>query len=253
FLKNLKRPIPLFLLYITAIFTQEYKIKRPISYYLRQDMNGSLFSRGIILFKNLRLKSCKCHFIYRQRIRLFTRRPEMGATWVLYSLPFGTDIWICLPIFVTVSGFFLWGLNALAIKYNCPHRKYSLGAAFWQIFAGLLQQSMLVSILTTMQPTLPFSNFEDLRKLPDWQLGTVTNSALTDLLQFSPEGSAMRDAWENKVIKYPKTSLVTENRQGMKNILSIHKYAYLGGMGKHRISPSTNASGEGNVHRQYWI
>ncbi|KAB7495134.1 hypothetical protein Anas_13380 [Armadillidium nasatum] len=108
-----------------------------------------------------------------------------------------------------LSSFFLWGINALAIKYNCPHRKYSLRAAFWKIFAATEKEpflssgklvmvtsslcslilytcysAMLVSILTTMQPTLPFSNFEDLRKLPDWQLGTVSNSALTDLLEF---------------------------------------------------------------------
>ena len=42
--------------------------------------------------------------------------------------------------------------------------------------------AILVSILTTMKPSLPFSNFEELRERPDWNVGVRTNTALADAL-----------------------------------------------------------------------
>ena len=41
---------------------------------------------------------------------------------------------------------------------------------------------VLVSILTTMKPRLPFRDFEELQKRPDWNLGVRTNTALADFL-----------------------------------------------------------------------
>ena len=42
--------------------------------------------------------------------------------------------------------------------------------------------AILVSILTTMSPTLTFTNFEELRNHPDWLIGVRTNTALADAL-----------------------------------------------------------------------
>lgn len=56
-------------------------------------------------------------------------------------------------------------------------------AGFW---TGLIlftcYSAILVSILTTRQPQLPFRNFEGLLENPDWNLGVRTNTALADAL-----------------------------------------------------------------------
>lgn len=44
---------------------------------------------------------------------------------------------------------------------------------------------MLVSILTTMTPRLPFTDFEGLLQHPEWNLGVRTNTALADALAVS--------------------------------------------------------------------
>ena len=42
--------------------------------------------------------------------------------------------------------------------------------------------AILVSILATMEPMLPFADFEELLQNPDWNLGVRTNTALADSL-----------------------------------------------------------------------
>ena len=51
--------------------------------------------------------------------------------------------------------------------------------------------AVLVSILTTMAPTLPFRDFKEMLENPDWNLGVRTNTALADALAVSWKGGCV--------------------------------------------------------------
>ena len=56
-------------------------------------------------------------------------------------------------------------------------------SGFWMgMILVTCYSAILVSILTTRQPQLPFKNFEGLLQQPDWNLGVRTNTALADSL-----------------------------------------------------------------------
>ncbi|RXG61929.1 Xanthine dehydrogenase, partial [Armadillidium vulgare] len=78
--------------------------------------------------------------------------------------------------------------------------------------------ALLVSILATLQTNLPFRNFKDLQKLPEWKLGVLQSSAMFDLLSMAPEGSTKNIVWKQNVLKYSKTAIVTTHRAGLENV-----------------------------------
>ncbi|RXG51469.1 hypothetical protein Avbf_18613, partial [Armadillidium vulgare] len=68
--------------------------------------------------------------------------------------------------------------------------------------------AFLVSVLTTAKPSLPFRTFEDLRNLEDWKVSVHTNSVFSRTLKNAKQGSAMREVWDNKVVKYWEETLI---------------------------------------------
>ncbi|XP_076051305.1 glutamate receptor ionotropic, delta-1-like [Oratosquilla oratoria] len=187
--------------------------------------------------------------------RLYIRRPVLEATWALYGMPFGGYLWLSVPFLVLVCALMTWSLNRLSNVFGHTSHGISPGEAFWIMFSGLMQQSsavepkpasgkivffmgfwagmilftcysaILVSILTTMQPQLPFKNFEGLLESPDWNLGVRTNTALADALALAPPDSPQRLAWQRFVTKDPPNNLVNSNDQALANVLK-GKYAF---------------------------
>ncbi|RXG53922.1 Glutamate receptor 1 [Armadillidium vulgare] len=105
------------------------------------------------------------------RTKLYIRRPDKSLGWDLYILPFGLEMWISIPFFIFIT---------VNVSYG----------------------AFLVSVLTTAKPVLPFRTFEDLRDLEDWKVSVHMNSAFSTALKYANKGSAMREAWDNKIVKY---------------------------------------------------
>ncbi|XP_042867604.1 glutamate receptor ionotropic, delta-1-like [Penaeus japonicus] len=181
--------------------------------------------------------------------RLYIRRPVLVGSWTLYGQPFDGFLWACVPVFLVVCGASLWLLNWATVKNGVNDHCILIEDAFWIMFCGIVQQStiveprpmsgrivffagfwtglilftcysaILVSILTTRQPQLPFRNFEGLLENPDWNLGVRTNTALADALALAPPGSPMRLSWETFVGKDPINNLPSNNDDALNSVL----------------------------------
>ncbi|XP_042230992.1 glutamate receptor ionotropic, delta-1-like [Homarus americanus] len=187
--------------------------------------------------------------------RLYIRRPILEGTWTLYGQPFGGYLWMCIPVSIVVCAGMLWGLNWLTVYLKVNDHIILPLEALWIMFSGLVQQStvidprpvsgkivffsgmwmgmilltcysaILVSILTTRQPKLPFKDFQALLDNPDWNLGVRTNTALADSLALAPPNSPMRLSWEHIVGKDPANNLPSNNDDALTNVLK-GKYAF---------------------------
>ncbi|RXG52913.1 hypothetical protein Avbf_07394 [Armadillidium vulgare] len=103
---------------------------------------------------------------------------------------------------------YLWKL------YTGQDMSFKLGQILWAIFSAFL-----VSVLTTAKPVLPFRTFEDLRDLEDWKVSVHMNSAFSTALKYANKGSAMREAWDNKIVKYLKETLIRGHANGLRTVL----------------------------------
>ncbi|XP_071515842.1 glutamate receptor ionotropic, kainate glr-3-like [Panulirus ornatus] len=187
--------------------------------------------------------------------RLYIRRPILEGTWTLYTQPFSGYFWICIPISILVCAAVLLVLNWITVCLQMNDHIILPQEAFWVMFSGIVQQSteieprpvsgkivffsgfwmgmilltcysaILVSILTTRQPQLPFKDFQGLLKQPDWNLGVRTNTALADSLALAAPNSPMRLSWEQFVGKDPVNNLPSNNDDALANVLK-GKYAF---------------------------
>ncbi|XP_069970501.1 glutamate receptor ionotropic, kainate glr-3-like [Penaeus vannamei] len=187
--------------------------------------------------------------------RLYIRRPVLEGSWTLYGQPFDGLLWACIPVFLVVCGASLWLLNWTSVQRDVHDHDIRFEDAFWIMFCSIVQQSamveprpmsgrivffagywtglilftcysaILVSILTTRQPQLPFRDFEGLLNNPDWNLGVRTNTALADALALAPPGSPMRLAWDTFVGKDPVNNLPNNNDDALNSVLK-GKYAF---------------------------
>ncbi|KAK3876549.1 hypothetical protein Pcinc_018677 [Petrolisthes cinctipes] len=187
--------------------------------------------------------------------RLYIKRPVLEGTWTLYGQPFDSFLWLSIPVSIIICVISLWGFNLVSEKAGGNSHHISLADAFWIIFSGVIQQStviepkpmsgklvffsglwmglilltcysaMLVSILTTRQPQLPFKDFQELLQNPDWNLGVRTNTALADSLALAPTNSPMKLSWEKFVGKDPINNLPSNNDDALASVLK-GKYAF---------------------------
>ncbi|XP_063876644.1 glutamate receptor ionotropic, kainate glr-3-like isoform X2 [Scylla paramamosain] len=187
--------------------------------------------------------------------RLYIRRPVLEGTWTLYGQPFDVYLWVTIPVSILTCAAALWLFNSVTVYLGVNQHFISASQAFWIIFSGIIQQSttveprpvsgkivffsglwmglvlltcysaILVSILTTRQPQLPFKDFEGLLKNPNWNLGVRTNTALADSLALAPVGSPMRMSWEKMVGKDPIKNLPDNNDDALASVLQ-GKYAF---------------------------
>ncbi|XP_068219052.1 glutamate receptor ionotropic, kainate glr-3-like isoform X2 [Palaemon carinicauda] len=187
--------------------------------------------------------------------RLYIRRPVLESTWTLYFQPFDGNLWICMPTSMLVCAAMLWILCKFSYSIGTEDMTFTIGDTFWIMFSAHVQQAgvqepkpvsgkivffsgfwsgmilytcysaILVSILTTRQPQLPFADFSGLLKKPDWNLGVRTNTALSDSLALAPQNSPERLSWEKVVGKDPINNLPNNNMEALDNVLK-GKYAF---------------------------
>ncbi|RXG55431.1 hypothetical protein Avbf_11522, partial [Armadillidium vulgare] len=80
--------------------------------------------------------------------------------------------------------------------------------------------ALLVSFLATLKPVYPFRDFYDLRKRPDWKLGSSGHSALKDFLRLADEGTVYKDVWNINVKPDLKNNLYTNVSEGLSKVLT---------------------------------
>lgn len=89
----------------------------------------------------------------------------------------------CFTLYLTTGNI---TFTATEIEPRPVSGKIVFFSGFWMGMILLTCYSaILVSILTTRQPQLPFKDFQGLLEQPDWNLGVRTNTALADSLAVS--------------------------------------------------------------------
>ncbi|RXG61783.1 Glutamate receptor 2 [Armadillidium vulgare] len=152
------------------------------------------------------------------KTKFYIRRPDKSSGWDLYILPFGLEMWISILFFIFITALSLWGMGYLWKLYTGQDMSFKLGQISWAIFSGFLLQA---------KPSLPFRTFEDLRDLEDWKVSVFTNSVFSADLKYANKGSALREIWDNKIVKYWQETLVSTNANGLRTVLK-GKITYYG-------------------------
>ncbi|XP_047736793.1 glutamate receptor ionotropic, kainate glr-3-like [Hyalella azteca] len=165
--------------------------------------------------------------------RIYLRQPDVEASWNLYAEPFNAILWTCVLGFIFVVALSARLLHVVAARAHLTNEVVSSSDVFFDAFASLVQQSgtlnpetsserllwffvywtsvllftsysaVLIALLTTVRPTLPFTDFESLLLRPDWNLVIVQNRALSDYLALAPEGSTLKKVWDKHVMSDP--------------------------------------------------
>lgn len=134
-----------------------------------------------------------------------------------YKVSFGDTVWSMFSAHVQQAG---------DMEPKAVSGKIVYFSGYWTGMILLTcYSSILVSILTTRQPQLPFTDFVGLLKRPDWNLGVRTNTALSDSLALAPKNSPERLSWEKVVGKDPIRNLPYNNLEALDYVLK-GKYAF---------------------------
>ncbi|KAL7633537.1 UNVERIFIED_CONTAM: hypothetical protein RMT77_016070 [Armadillidium vulgare] len=187
--------------------------------------------------------------------KIYLKRLRREVSWNLYLLPFSFNLWICIPFSIVCTAIFLWMMNSLAQRLigDDGGDPLPFSQSLWAIISSILQQgtslkpksfscqffltvgylsslilytcysSLLVSILTTFTPTLPFDDLEDLSEKPEWKLGIESYGLVNRSFGEAEVKSIFKILYEINVLKDSESNIEFDDL--LQNALKWEKFA----------------------------